>query len=84
MSIADDNDQRMRDVIGRLFEVDPASIADSTSQDTIAKWDSLGMVNLVSELELAFEIEFDLLEIADFKNVGLIKTILRDKGIDIA
>lgn len=84
MSTPEERKQQLYDIIGSLFEVDSVEIDDATSQDSLGKWDSLGMVNLVSEIEIAFEVEFDLLEIADFKNVGLIKTILRDKGIEIA
>jgi len=69
--------------IGRLFGVDPATIDDRSSSDSIEKWDSLGTVNLVSELETEFGIEFDLLEIAEFKNVGTVKQILRNKGVSV-
>jgi acyl carrier protein len=84
LSTPDDRKRQLYDLIGSLFEIDPLMVDETTSQDSVGSWDSLGMVNLVSEIEVAFEVEFDLLEIADFKNVGLIKTIMREKGIEIA
>ena len=33
------------------------------------------------ELQLVFNVEFDILEIADFHNVGVIKSILMEKGV---
>jgi len=84
LSTPEDRKRQLYDLIGNLFEIDPLTVDDTTSQDSVGNWDSLGMGNLVSEIEVAFDVEFDLLEIADFKNVGLIKTILRDKGIEIA
>jgi acyl carrier protein len=76
-----DNDAKLRQVFADLFNIDAGELNDQSSQDTIPNWDSLGMVNLVSELEQAFDVQFDLMEIADFKNIGIIKSILMEKGI---
>jgi acyl carrier protein len=76
-----DNDAKLRQVFADLFGIDPGELNDESSQDSIPNWDSLGMVNLVSELEQAFDVQFDLLEIADFKNIGIVKSILMEKGI---
>lgn len=78
------NAERLYAIVGSLFEVDPATITDESSQDTIERWDSLGMVNLISEMEAAFGVEFDLLQIAEFRNIASIKEALRVKGVDIA
>ena len=40
-----------------------------TAQD-IAKWDSLRHIQLISEVEAAFEIKFKLREVMGMKNVG--------------
>ena len=40
------------------------------------------MVNLVTELEALFEVEFNILEIAEFHNVEIIKLVLMEKGIE--
>jgi acyl carrier protein len=56
-------------------------IGDESGPDTLPGWDSLAMVNLVPELECAFGVQFDILEIADFRSVALIKTILVEKGV---
>lgn len=77
------NTTKLYETIARLFQVDPGTITDSSSHDTIGAWDSLGMVNLVSELEVEFNVEFDLLEIADFNNVGSVKNVLRSKGVNL-
>lgn len=67
--------------MAELFRVDPASLHEDSSQDNIPNWDSLGMINLVTELEQVFKIRFDVLEVQDLKNIRLIKTILTEKGI---
>lgn len=75
------NQAKLLQVIADLFQVDPASLSDNSSQDNVPNWDSLGMVNLVSELEQVFHVQFDILEVQDLKNVGLIKSLLIEKGI---
>lgn len=76
-----DNANKLYEVFSSLFKVDPNELGDESSQDTIPNWDSLGMVRLVTELEQAFGVQFDLLEIEDFKNIGIIKSILAEKGV---
>ncbi|GEM_PF-489534 len=75
------NTSKLFEVFSSLFKVDPRDLNDESSSDTIPNWDSMGMVNLVVELEQVFGVQFDLLEIADFKNIGIIKSILAEKGI---
>ena len=74
---------RLYAIIGSLFEVDASTLNDESSQDTIERWDSLGMVNLIAELEASFGVEFDLLQIAEFRDVGAVKAALRKKGVDL-
>lgn len=76
-----DNTAKLFEVFSNLFKVDPRDLKDESSSDTIPNWDSMGMVNLVVELEQVFGVQFDLLDIADFKSIGIIKSILAEKGI---
>lgn len=76
-----DNQQKLFQVLADILNVDIASLNEESSPDTIRNWDSLAVVNLVSELEQTFKVEFDILEIADFRNVGIIKGILAEKGV---
>lgn len=75
------NEQKLIQAVADVFRVDVASVNEASSQDTIPKWDSLGIVNLVTELEQVFGVQFDILEIADFRTVAIIKSILAEKGI---
>jgi acyl carrier protein len=75
------NDQKLFQAVADVFQVDAAVVNESSSPDTIPKWDSLGIVHLVTELEQAFGVQFDILEIADFRNVAIIKSILAEKGV---
>jgi len=75
------NQDKLLKAAATVFGVDPASLNDDSSQENVPRWDSLAMVNLVAELEVAFEVQFDIMEIVDFHNIGIIKSILAEKGI---
>lgn len=75
------NEQILFQAIADVFRVDVATVSENSSPDSIPKWDSLGMVHLVTELEQVFGVQFDLLEIADFRNTAIIKSILAEKGV---
>ncbi len=81
MKVKMDNREKLFAAVAGIFNVDSASISEASSPDTVKGWDSLAMVNLVAELEQVFDVQFDILEIADFHNVGIIRTILADKGV---
>ena len=75
------NHNKLFEVIASALNVDSASINDGSSPDTVAGWDSTAMVHLVMELEQVFNVQFDILEIADFHSVEIIKTVLTEKGV---
>lgn len=75
------NQEKLFKAAAEVFGVDPATINDESSQESVPKWDSLGMVNLVAELEAVFEVQFDIMEIADFHTIGIIKSVLVEKGV---
>ena len=76
-----DNQRKLLQAFADVLKVDIASLSEKSSPDTIQNWDSLAVVNLVCELEEAFGIQFDILEIADFRNIGIVKSILIEKGV---
>ena len=76
-----DNTAVLKSIFVEIFQEDAANINEASSQDTIEKWDSMGMVNLIMSIEQKFAVEFDILEIADFKTFGIIKSALEEKGI---
>ena len=75
------NQERFFQALAEVLKVDVASLNDSSSPDTVPGWDSHAVIDLVAELEATFQVEFDVLEIADFHNVSIIKSVLMEKGI---
>lgn len=76
------NEKKIFQLFADILKVDISTLNDKSSPDTIQNWDSIAVVNLVTELEQAFNVEFDILEIADFRNVEIIKSILEEKGVN--
>ncbi len=76
-----DNLSLLFNIVAEVLEVDPKTITEESSQDTLPNWDSQAMVNLVTALESSFCVQFELLEIANLLSVGIIKSILVEKNV---
>ena len=49
---------RIKAVMGQIFNVDPATIAAGSTPETIERWDSLRHMQLVLAIEDEFDIRF--------------------------
>ena len=66
---------RLKQIISNVFLVDINSIYDLTSQDSLAAWDSIGHLNLITSIEEEYDILFteeQIVEMLNFKLVCLI------------
>lgn len=70
-------EDRILDVLKRTFNID--SIDKTCSQRTCEKWDSMGQLNLVVELEMEFDISLEPEEIGEMKCFEDIVRILKNK-----
>ena len=75
------NSEKLYRSIADLFGEDASSLNEESSPDTIEGWDSMGTIDLISQLEKEFSVSFSLLEVEDLKNIGIIKACLEEKGI---
>lgn len=69
--------EKVIEIMKEVFEVEDISI--NTSQDNCENWNSLRHLNLVSELEEAFDMEFEPEEIAEMHSVNCIIEIIKKK-----
>ena len=51
-------EQQIKEVMAKVFNQDVNTISPGSSVDTVRKWDSLGHLNLVVQLEKKFNIKF--------------------------
>ena len=75
-------DDRLRDVIASVFDVDPASISESDSPETIAGWDSVNHIHLILSVEAEFGVQFDPNELAGLMSVDAIQQRIQGSATD--
>lgn len=70
-------DEKILAVMSRVFQVD--GLTTDCSQQNCEKWDSLHHLNLIVELEEAFDLEFEPEEIAEMKSFAAVKKMIEEK-----
>lgn len=70
-------DEKIIEIMKSVFNTD--AITTETNQNNCEKWDSLHHLNLIVELEDAFDTEFEPEEIAEMKSVEAIEKIITSK-----
>jgi acyl carrier protein len=72
---------RVREVVARVFGIDPSRVDDGASPDTVEGWDSMGHLNLVCALEERFGISIDIADAMEMVNVAKIRELLLGYGV---
>lgn len=72
-------EEKVLEILKDLFELD--TVDQTCSQTTCEKWDSMGQLNLVVELESEFDVTLEPEEIGDMKCFSDILALLEKKGI---
>ena len=70
-------EKKVLEILKNLFELD--TIDETCSQETCEKWDSMGQLNLVVELESEFDVTLEPEEIGEMKCFNDIIRILKGK-----
>ena len=73
-------EQKILEILKDAFELD--SVDTFCSQENCDAWDSMGQLNLVADLEDAFEVTMEPEEIGSMKSFDDIVRILKSKGIE--
>lgn len=75
----EDTFKKVQAAFNVAFGVSPDSITIDTTPKDIPAWDSMGHVTLVSSLEQAFGLNFDVDEVMEMENVRQIVRIVEAK-----
>jgi acyl carrier protein len=73
-------EEKVLEILKDLFELD--TVDETCSQSTCEKWDSMGQLNLVVELESEFDVTLEPEEIGEMKSFEDIIRILKSKGVE--
>lgn len=68
-------------VIAEVFDLDPAEVTDTLSKETIAGWDSMGHLSLVTSLEERFHISIAIADAMEMTSVKKVKDVLKSYGV---
>lgn len=75
------NREKLIDVFGSALGI-PATTAETAVFKETPGWDSVGHVNLMNEIEEAFDVSLEPDDILDFKSFEIGREILRKYGIE--
>jgi acyl carrier protein len=70
-------------VVARALNVPVASVTDASSPETLRSWDSLSHLDLISEIEEAYDVRFSTGDILKAKSVADVRRLLREKGLEV-
>lgn len=70
------------ELVAEIFAVEKDSLKLETAPGDFPEWDSLGHLNLLTELEEKFNISFDMDETMSIQSIADLKKTLEDKGVD--
>lgn len=72
---------KIHSVICNLFSVTEDQLTDSAGPGQLAKWDSIGQLRLIMDLEKAFGIQFSVDEVMSINNIGdIVQVISKSSG----
>jgi len=71
---------RMNNVFREVFDNPTIEIFDEMTASDVVGWDSFSHINLISSLEIEFDIEFTQQEAFGFKAVGELKSAIWNKA----
>ncbi|MBQ6072367.1 MAG: acyl carrier protein [Bacteroidales bacterium] len=70
-------EEKVMEILKDLFELE--TVDENCSQETCEKWDSLGQLNLVVELESEFGVSIEPEEIGEMRSFHDVIRILKEK-----
>jgi acyl carrier protein len=69
-------EERLKRVLADVFEMDEGEITDDSSPESVALWDSLNHLKMVTQIETVFEIRLAMKEVQSMTEFRKIKEIV--------
>jgi acyl carrier protein len=74
---------RLKQIMGAILGVEPDTLDDTTTVETVESWDSLHHMNLVLAIEDDFNVRFAEDEIADLTSLPALRAALARLTVDV-
>jgi len=68
----------VEEVVARVFNLDASEVTDQSSKETIAEWDSMGHLSLITGLQEEFKVSLAIADAMEMTSVQHIKRILKE------
>ena len=78
-----DNLKRYNKIFLNNFPISKSDLDDNFVFNSIEEWDSIGHMNLISDLEEEFNISMEMDDIIDFSSYKIGMELIKKYGIDI-
>ncbi|MEO1065974.1 MAG: acyl carrier protein [Pseudomonadota bacterium] len=75
---------KLFDIVGSVLNIDPNELTDESNGQNTAGWDSLRHIELMLAVETAFGVHFTMPEMASMQNLGDMRKLLVQKGVDLS
>ena len=72
-------DEALAKVIAAVLDLDPGSVDETTSADTVEAWDSVRHMNLVLAVEETFGITLPDEEVVELTSFALLRAAIRER-----
>jgi acyl carrier protein len=72
---------RVVEVFASTLKLDRSAISDATAPDNTPEWDSVAAMDLALAIQDEFGLKLGTRDIMAMRSVGLVKQVLRAKGI---
>ena len=69
-------EDRLKQVLGKVFELDEGEITNDLTPESVVLWDSLHHLKMVTEIESVIEIRMTMKEIRSMTTFGKIKEVV--------
>ncbi len=77
------NLEKYNDIFVQVFGADVAQLGDNYSKETVAEWDSVHQLNIISLMEEAFDLMLDPEDIMACTSYNAGKEILARNGVEL-
>jgi acyl carrier protein len=76
--------QNLQEVIARAFGIAPNDVIDELEYQSIPEWDSVSHLVLVTELEAAYAITIDMVDVLTMGSVAKVRELLKKYNVEVA
>ena len=75
---------KLYELVAGVLNIDPSTLSNESSGLNTQNWDSLRHIELMLAVETAFGVRFSMPEMVSMQNLGDMRKLLIEKGVDLA